>query len=41
MNLYIATPDRFYTIYWVTTQSDWPAQLDNYRNLTIGFRPAP
>jgi hypothetical protein len=28
-------------IYWVTSDSEWPVQLDNYRNLTIGFRPAP
>jgi serine/threonine protein kinase len=41
MNLYIATADRFYMIYWVTSDSEWPVQLDNYRNLTIGFRPAP
>jgi hypothetical protein len=40
MNLYIATPKRFYTIYWVATQSDWRAQVDNYVSLTAGFQPA-
>ncbi len=41
MNRYIATPKRFYTIYWVATQSDWEAQVDNWVNLTAGFQPAP
>ena len=40
INLYVATPTRVYTIYWLAADSDWPAQLDNYRNLTIAFLPA-
>ena len=40
INLYLATPRRLYTIYWLAADADWPAQLDNYRNLTIAFVPA-